>query len=331
MDPQPQPQTARLKTKNNLRGSPGPSPGFSFYSLGYATSSMRILLFFCLLLGCAQAQLLSDQRLGRERGVEVRQWTYRSHGMAVRGLLFIPPVAAGSKKPVVIFSHDGINGISKEHRLSSLRLANSGFVVFAPSYRGEDGSDGIVEVAKGEVQDVLEAIKLMDQVPQADADRVALAGASHGALISFLAAARNQEVKAVVAAYGVMDIYRWWDYLVQAGKVGHDEVTRRTYGDGPEARPQSFAIRNAVSVAPRVNCPVLILQGKKDDIVPWEQASYIEDALKKAGKRCQVELYPDCLHGFLVYAPYLHDVTQAERAQTERSWRTMLDFLHKNV
>lgn len=292
---------------------------------------MKIVLLFLLLWGCAGAQLLSNQSLGRERGVEVSQWTYRSHGMAVKGLLFVPAVAAGSKKPVVIFSHDGISGISKEHRLSSLRLASAGFVVFAPSYRGEDGSDGMVEVAKGEVDDVLEAIELMDQVPQADSERVALAGASHGALISFLAAARNREIKAVVAAYGVMDIYRWWDYLSRAGKVGRDEVTRRTYGDGPEARPQSFAIRNAVSVAPQINCPVLILQGKKDDIVPWEQAGYIETAMKKAGKSCQVELYPDCLHGFLVYAPYLHDVTRAERAQTERSWRTMLDFLHKNL
>ena len=290
---------------------------------------MKILLWLLLLAPCAQAQLLSNQSLGRERGVEVRQWTYRSHGMAVKGLLFLPPIAPGSKKPVVIFSHDGISGISKEHRLSSLRLANAGFVVFAPSYRGEDGSDGIVEVAKGEIEDVLAAIKLMHEVPEADTDRIALAGASHGALISFLAAARNPDIKAVVAAYGVMDIYRWWDYLSRAGKVGGDEVTRRTYGDGPESRPQSFAIRNAVAVAPQINCPVLILQGKKDDIVPWEQAGYMQTALQKAGKVCQVELYPDCLHGFLVYAPYLHDVTRAERAQTEQSWRTMLNFLHQ--
>lgn len=292
---------------------------------------MKILVWLLILCGCAQAQLISNQSLGRQRGVEVRQWTYRSRGIAVKGLLFLPPIAVGSKKPVVIFSHDGISGISKEHRLSSVRLANAGFVVFAPSYRGEDGSDGMVEVAKGEVDDVLEAVKLMSEVPQADAGRVALVGASHGALISFLAAARNPEIKAVVAAYGVMDIYRWWDYLNRAGKVGGDAVTRRTYGDGPESRPQSFAIRNAVSVAPQIPCPVLILQGKKDDIVPWEQAGYIQTALQKAGKSVQVELYSDCLHGFLVYAPYLHDVTHAERAQTEKSWRTMIDFLRKNL
>ena len=292
---------------------------------------MKILLLLLLLVGVAGAELVKDESLSVDRGIRVRQWTYRSHRYCVKGLLFVPPTPAGVKRPVIIFSHDGISGISKEHRLSSLRLAKAGYVVFAPSYRGEDGSEGMVEVAKGEVDDVLHAIDLLAQVPEADCDRLALAGASHGALISFLAAARSPKVKAVVVAYGVMDIYRWWDYLNRAGKRGSDEVTRRTYGDGPAARPQSFAIRNALSVAPQVDCPVLVLQGKKDEIVPYQQALYLQEAMTQAGKKCQVELYPDCLHGFLVYAPYLHDVTRAERQQTEQSWQTMLEFLRKNL
>ena len=292
---------------------------------------MKILFLFLLLLGVAGAELLKDESLSVDGGVKVRQWTYRSHHYGVKGLLFVPPTPAGVKRPVVIFSHDGINGISKEHRLSSLRLAKAGYVVFAPSYRGEDGSEGMVEVAKGEVDDVLRAIDLLAEVPEADCQRLALAGASHGAMISILAASRNPKVKAVVVAYGVMDIYRWWDYLNRSGKRGNDEVTRRTYGDGPESRPQSFAIRNALGVVPQVDCPVLVLQGKKDDIVPYEQAMFLQQAMQKAGKTCQVELYPDCLHGFLVYAPYLSDVTHAERQQTEQSWRTLLEFLRKNL
>ncbi|MBT9583838.1 dienelactone hydrolase family protein [bacterium] len=292
---------------------------------------MKILFLFLLLLGVAGAELLKDESLSMDGGVKVRQWTYRSHQYGVKGLLFVPPTPAGVRRPVVIFSHDGINGISKEHRLSSLRLARAGYVVFAPSYRGEDGSEGMVEVAKGEVDDVLRASELLAEVPEADCQRLALAGASHGALISILAASRNPKVKAVVVAYGVMDIYRWWDYLNRSGKRGNDEVTRRTYGDGPESRPQSFAIRNALGVVPQVDCPVLVLQGKKDDIVPYEQAEFLQQAMQKAGKTCQVELYPDCLHGFLVYAPYLSDVTHAERQQTEQSWRTMLEFLRKNL
>lgn len=290
-----------------------------------------LLLLVLLLSWPAWGELVRDEPLPPTKGIEVRQWTYRSQRYLVKGLLFIPPTPEGTRRPAIIFCHDGISGISKEHRLSSLRLAQAGYVVFSPSYRGEDGSQGMVEVAKGEVEDVLQAVQLMHEVPEADGDRIALVGASHGALISFLAAARNPNIKAIVCAYGVMDIYRWWDYLKASGKLGTDEVTRRTYGKGPEHRPTSFAIRNALSVVDKIQCPVLVLQGKKDDIVPYQQAQYLEEAMKKANKEIQVELYPDCLHGFLVYAPFLRDVTPAERKQTEQSWATMLAFLRKHL
>jgi dipeptidyl aminopeptidase/acylaminoacyl peptidase len=293
----------------------------------------RILLCLALASLPLSAELIKDQPLGQQQGAQVRKLTYRSQRYQVEGLLFLPKIPQGQRRPVVIFSHDGISGISREHRLSCLRLCKSGYVVFAPSYRGEDGSEGEIEIAKGEVEDVLAAISLMQQVPQADTQRLALAGASHGALISLLVAARTDQVKALVLAYGVMDIYRWWDYLNRNGKVGHDAITRRTYGDGPEARPHSFALRNGVSVVDKINCPVLVLQGKKDDIVPYQQALMLEKAMHKAGKAVQVELYSDCLHGFLVYAPFLpsHDVSPAERRQTEQSWKTMLQFLEKNL
>lgn len=294
-------------------------------------SWLRVLFFMLLMVAGAFAELIKEERLPVDGGVQVRRWTYRSERLQVQGLLFVPPTPEGVRRPVVIFCHDGTSGVSKEHQLASVRLAKAGYVVFSPSYRGEDGSEGVVEVAKGEVNDVLNAIDLLKSVPQADSRRIGLAGASHGALISLFAASRNPRIKAIVLAYGVMDIYRWWDYLVSAGKVGHDALTRRTYGDGPASRPQSFAIRHGLSVVNRVNCPVLVLQGKKDDIVPYQQALYLQEAMRKAGKTCIVELYPDCLHGFLVYAPYLSDVDPRERQQTEQSWRTMLKFLKSNL
>ena len=266
---------------------------------------------------------------GVQQGVTIKRWTYTSDGLLVNGELYLPP--GNQKLPLIIFNHDGISGISKEHRLSSVRLAKSGFVVFSPSYRGEDGSEGVVEIAKGEVNDVLHALELLKNHKRVDSKRVGMVGASHGALISVLAASRSKDVKAVVSAYGVMDIYRWYSYLKSAGKLGKDEVTVRTYGPGPEARPQSFALRNAVSVVSKLDCPVLLLQGSLDDIVPEEQARLMEKAMKKAGKSVKVEIYPDALHGFLVYAPYLSDVTKEEKRQTEEAWKTLVSFLKKEV
>lgn len=275
--------------------------------------------------GSSTAAPLQDSAVSTSQGVAIRQWTYLSDGLRVKGELYLPP--GGKKLPLIIFNHDGISGISSEHRQSSVRLARAGYVVFSPSYRGEDGSQGVVEIAKGEVRDVLNVVPHLKSHPRVDGKRIALVGASHGALISVLAASRSKEIKAVVAAYGVMDIYRWYSYLKANGKLGKDPITQRTYGQGPEKRPQSFAVRNAIDVVPKLDCPVLLLQGSLDDIVPEEQAHLMEAAMKKSGKRVQLEVYPDALHGFLIYAPYLDDASAAEKRQTEQAWATMLKFL----
>lgn len=296
----------------------------------FFTLNICILLFFGISLAPSQAQeLVREIDKGTAQGVQLKKWTYTSDGLLVNGELYLPP---GSRKlPLVVFNHDGISGISKEHRLSSIRLAKAGYVVFSPSYRGEDGSEGVVEIAKGEVNDVLNATTLLKKHKRVDSKKIAMVGASHGALISVLAASRTKDIKAVVAAYGVMDIYKWYAYLKRVGKLGKDPITLRTYGPGPEARPQSFAIRNAVATISKLDCPVLILQGSLDDIVPEEQAHLMEKALKKAGKQVETKIYPDALHGFLVYAPYIKDATAKEKQQTEEAWKTLLGFLKKEL
>jgi dipeptidyl aminopeptidase/acylaminoacyl peptidase len=299
--------------------------GMKFFTLKFIA-----LLFFGIMLLPSQAQeLVRETTKGTQQGVQIKKWTYTSDGLLVNGELYLPK--GTQKLPLILFNHDGIHGISKEHRLSSVRLARAGYVVFSPSYRGEDGSQGVVEIAKGEVRDVLNAMKLLKGHKRVDPSRIGYVGASHGALISVLAASRSRDIKAVVAAYGVMDIYKWYAYLKKSGKLGKDEITLRTYGPGPHARPASFAIRNAVSVVSKLDCPILLLQGSLDDIVPEEQARLMEKALQKARKKVDIRVYPDALHGFLVYAPYIDDATAKEKQQTEEAWKTLLDFLKKEV
>lgn len=282
-----------------------------------------------LTLSAVSQELINETQAGTREGVSISKWTYTSDKLLVKGELYLPP--GKEKLPLVVFNHDGISGISKEHRYSSVRLAQAGFVVFSPSYRGEDGSQGLVEIAKGEVDDALNALPILKKLARVDADKIAFVGASHGALISVLAASRNNEIKAVVAAYGVMDIHRWYAYLKRVGKLGKDEITLRTYGPGPTKRPQSFALRNAIAVASKIECPVLILQGAKDDIVPEEQAHLMEKELKKTNGAVEKRIYPDALHGFLVYAPYIDDASAAEKSQTESAWKSMIHFLKREL
>lgn len=286
----------------------------------------------CLVSTIDQAQAgnnVSIRNLSSQQGINIQEWTYPSGKLKVKGKLYTATKSA-IPKALIIFNHDGISGISKYHELSSLRLASHGFAVFSPSYRGEDGSEGQIEIAKGEVDDVINVLPLLRSVIKTD--NIYLMGTSHGALISLLAASRLApgEIKGVIFAYGVADIYSWWDYLKKAGKLGKDPITRRTYGDGPQARPQSFSIRHGLTAAEKLQVPILILQGGQDDITPVQQGRILAKTLKERGATYQYKEYPNCLHGFLVYAPYLKSgVTQAERRETESAWQDVFNFLNE--
>lgn len=286
----------------------------------------------CLVSTIDQAQAgnnVSIRNLPSQQGMNIQEWTYPSGKLKVKGKLYTATKST-IPKALIIFNHDGISGISKYHELSSLRLASHGFAVFSPSYRGEDGSEGQIEIAKGEVDDVINVLPLLRSVIKTD--NIYLMGASHGALISLLAASRLApgEIKGVIFAYGVADIYSWWDYLKKADKLGKDPITRRTYGDGPQARPQSFSIRHGLTAAEKLQVPILILQGGQDDITPVQQGRILAKTLKERGATYQYNEYPNCLHGFLVYAPYLKSgVTQAERRETESAWQDVFNFLNE--
>ncbi|MCE1246046.1 MAG: dienelactone hydrolase family protein [Firmicutes bacterium] len=280
-------------------------------------------------------------KIGKAGKVDIIKISYYSDGLKVKGLLYLPPVKKGEKLPVVFFNHDGVNGVSHDHETSSLRMTDKGYAVFCPSYRGEvlsyrdrgkpkdqrDKSEGTIEIALGEVNDVLNAAKMISRLKWADTDRFVFMGASHGALISLIAASKSNNLKGVILAYGVMDIYKWWDYLVASGKLGNDDITKRTYGKGPKDKPEAFSVRNGVSYAAGIKCPVLVLQGTKDDIVPPDQAQYIKAALDEHKVKNQVFIYPDACHGFIVYAPYETDADKKEKQQAEEAWREVFKFL----
>ncbi|MCD4785666.1 MAG: dienelactone hydrolase family protein [Candidatus Eremiobacteraeota bacterium] len=331
--------------------TPGKNTGITMKKSIITELLCLLLLFFLQFTGAAFAgqktdgSIVSRKYMGKKGKVKIFNITYYSDGLKVKGLMYIPPAKKGTKLPVVIFNHDGMSGISESHEKSSLRIANKGYAVFCPAYRGEptsyrdrkkpkekrDRSEGELEVAKGEVNDVLNAIKVMSNFKWVNKKKIALAGASHGALISLIAASKNHSVRAVICAYGVMDIYKWYKYLKDNNKLGKDKITIKTYGNGPRDKPRNFAVRNGISYVKNIKCPVLILQGAKDTIVPQEQAFYAAEALKKTKVKWEVIIYSHCLHGFLIYVPYLKKVDKLEKQQTELAWQRFFRFLKTNM
>ncbi len=258
--------------------------------------------------------------------------TYDSEGLRVKGRLFLP---AKTPAPGVLINHDGISGVTASTQERAKELADQGFVVFAPSYRGEDGSQGEIEIAQGEVADVIAGAQFLRSRAQVNPRPLGLVGMSHGALISLLASARNPELfGAVVFAYGVANIYTWYQFLKDSKQLGKDPLTLKTYGQGPEDVPENFRRRHGLAVVPQIQCPVLIIQGQKDSLTPPDQGQELAQALKQAGKSVELKVYPESGHGFLIYRNKIIKQVGSNSARYRESlaaWEATVGFLKKHL
>jgi dipeptidyl aminopeptidase/acylaminoacyl peptidase len=260
--------------------------------------------------------LIQNSGTAQKSSTEQTIW-YVSDGLHVKARAFWP--AGKGPFPGIVFGHGGVDGLSDSSIRRCRELAKAGFAIFAPSYRGEDGSQGTIEVAKGEVNDVLNGLEVFKQDSRLDPSRVAMMGTSHGALIGLLVVSRSDQFRALVFAYGVSDIFAWWDYLVATNQVGTDALTKRIYSTGPTSRPDSFKIRNGMNALETVNVPVLILQGELDTTVPSSQAQALYDGLIEQGKWAQLELYPNSEHGFLMVRETLEKKFGPKSVQVQES------------
>jgi dipeptidyl aminopeptidase/acylaminoacyl peptidase len=290
----------------------------------HSNSLVSLFLFLAVIM-----QLPSMQPA---MALEEQSITYVSDRLKVKAKLFWPE--GKGPFPGVIYSHDGVKGLSTSTITRCQELAQKGYAVIAPTYRGEDGSEGKIEVAQGEVNDVLNALNLFNKLPRVDPKRIALVGTSHGALVSLLAATKTDKVKALVFGYGVADIYSWFDYLKESKQLGDDALTQQVYGKGPEEKPENFRIRHALTVLPNLRIPVLILQGEKDKIVPLEQGQILQTKLTNLQKSSVLKTYPHSGHGFLIYQEReikRHGADSVEYKESRAAWNEMMAFLAEKL
>ncbi len=264
-------------------------------------------------------------------GILEQDLWYKSGSLRIRGRLFLP--SSTSKVAGIVYNHGGVTGLSNLAATRCRELAQAGFAVFASSYRGEDGSDGKVEVAKGEVDDVLAGYAWFKTHPRVDANRITQFGTSHGALIGLLNSAKDSSFRGLVFAYGVADIVAWYEHLVRTNQLSNDQLTRDTYGNGPNDRPASFAVRMGLTAVPKLpnTMPILIIQGGKDVIVPPEQGKALHATLEKNNKPSQLNIYPNSEHGFVITQEAAAKKSNIAGLEAKQAWVDIKKFLLENT
>lgn len=235
--------------------------------------------------------------LEKTRLAAVRPVSYPApDGTRIPGYLTLPPGGTGKSLPAVLLPHGGPSA-RDEWGFDWLAqyLANQGYAVLQPNYRGSAGFGDSWLVQNGfrswqtSIGDVTAGAKWLVGQGIADPAKLAIVGWSYGGYAALQAGATEPGLfKAIVAIAPVTDLA-----LLKQQYAGFTNaaLARDFIGTGPHIQ-QGSPLRNVGSIA----APVLMFHGNRDFNVDVEHARKMHAALESAGKRSELVLYPRLEH-----------------------------------
>ena len=215
--------------------------------------------------------------------------------------------ATGRPFPTILVVHE-IFGVHEHIKDICRRLAKLGYFAVAPLLYSREGD-------VSSLSDVPSILKVVGKVPdkevasdldatvawaksagKADTTKLGITGFCWGGRQVWLYAAHNPALRAGVAWYGPMQL------------------------PTNELRP-----KNPIDLVNQINAPVLGLYGGADASISVAQIEQMRAALKAAGKRSEIVVYPDTPHGFNA------DYRPSYRPQAAKDgWKRMQAWFKEN-
>lgn len=242
-------------------------------------------------------------------------------GLNISAILYKPlNYATGKHYPAVLWIHGGPEG---QDTLGwnpwALYLAQHGYVVLTPNYRGGSGYGekfrnlNVEDSGGGEVDDVAQGAEYLISQGLADPARIGIGGGSHGGtMVAYEVTKRPNLWHAALELYGVVD------------RASYVQRTNRTsavrwiakMGGTPDQKPAVYRKADILPDVPKITAPLLIMQGQNDPQVPPYESVQFVDALKKAKKPYLYYTFPNELHGF------------SQRDHRIEAWKREIAFLN---
>jgi dipeptidyl aminopeptidase/acylaminoacyl peptidase len=220
--------------------------------------------------------------------------------------LFYPPrnpgfvAPDGERPPLVVESHGGpTSNASTALDLGKQLLTSRGIAIVDVDYGGSsgygrayrsalDGAWGVVDV-----DDCMAAARFLVDRGDVDAERLAITGGSAGGYTTLSALAFRDVFAAGISRFGVGDL----EALARDSHKFESHYMDRLVGPYPTAA-DVYRQRSPVHFLDQIACPVLVMQGLDDRVVPPSQAAAIVAALRSNGIPYAYLAFPGEGHGF---------------------------------
>ena len=207
---------------------------------------------------------------------------------------------AGEKPPLLVMGHGGPTSMAVDaYRAGVQYWTSRGIAVLDVNYGGSagfgrayrqrlDGQWGVVDV-----QDCIHGAQVLVQRGQVDGRRLIIRGGSAGGYTALSALAFHDAFACGASLYGIGDL----ETLATDTHKFEARYLDRLVGPYPAAR-ELYRARSPIHHLDGLKCPLILLQGAQDQVVPPEQSRRMHAALKAKGVPVAYLEFEGEQHGF---------------------------------
>lgn len=234
---------------------------------------------------------------GIDKPLEKKRITYAAaDGLRIPAYLTLPADRPPHNLPLVVLPHGGpAASDTAEFDWWSQALADQGYAVLQPNYRGSDISVPFLQAGFGQwgrkmQTDVSDGVSYLAKQGIVDPARVCIVGASYGGYAALAGVTLQPTVyRCAVAVAGISDLSRFLNWYTRGGLSG-GHATRywdRFFGVSGSSDP-ALATISPIQHVDAVTASVLLIHGRDDTVVPYEQSRLMYDALRSHHKDVQL-------------------------------------------
>ncbi len=224
-----------------------------------------------------------------------RKWT-------ISAFVYVPyNLPRNGQHPAIVFVHGGPTAqtVNSFNRFVQY-VANQGYIVIAPNYRGSTGygkdfqQANLFDMGGGDLQDVIAAADWIKQSGYVDPKKLILMGGSYGGYMTMMGVTKAPEVWA--AGVPIVPFVNFFTEIENEDPV-LQQSDMATMGD-PVKNKALFHDRSPIFFVDQIKAPLLLLAGGHDPRCPKTESQQVVDAIKKRGGVVEYKVYENEGHGF---------------------------------
>jgi dipeptidyl aminopeptidase/acylaminoacyl peptidase len=220
----------------------------------------------------------------------------------ISAFVYVPyNLPRNGEHPAIVYVHGGPTAqtMNTFNRFVQY-MANQGYMVIAPNYRGSTGygkefqQANLFDMGGGDLQDVLAAADWIKQTGYVDPKKLILMGGSYGGYLTMMGVTKAPDLWA--AGVPIVPFVNWFTEIQNEDPV-LQQSDLATMGD-LEKNKALYEDRSPINFVDKIKAPLYLLAGGNDPRCPKEEAQQVVDAVSKRGGVVEYKVYENEGHGF---------------------------------